>query len=79
MKPTIQRPNKYTFARKTPFPAQGFKPRAFQLASSCMGTTFLKVICISTIDHFAPIGSQCSEGHNRDHNKRYCSVGQHYP
>ena len=56
--------------------APGFKPTTM---SSCLGSTFLTGICISPIDHFAPIGSLYSGWPRRGHENCYCSHLLHYP
>ena len=41
------------FLIKIFLPEPEFKPMTFLLVSSCMGSTTLKGICITPIDHFA--------------------------
>ena len=64
------------FALENILLAPGFKPTTM---SSCLGSTFLTGICISPIDHFAPIGSLYSGWPRRGHENCYCSHLLHYP
>ena len=67
------------FGKKSPLLAPGFEPTTFWLGLSCPCITFLTRICISLIDHFGPIDSQCSGGPSRGHKNHYFSHRQHNP
>ena len=45
------------FARKNPLLEVRFEPTTFQIVSPCHGFAFLTGICISPIDHSAPISN----------------------